>query len=72
MIRPINPLILNKLAERHAPDYVKGLIKDILLYEQGIMNQERPTYSKAYKRLLNQYLIQQKKFDNQQILSKEG
>ncbi len=72
MIRPINPLILNKLAERHAPDYMKALIKDILLYEQGIMNQERPTYSKAYKRLLNQYLIQQKKFDNQQILSKEG
>jgi len=72
MIRPINPLILNKLAERHAPDYVKGLIKDILLYEQGIMNQERPTYSKAYKRLLNRYIIEQRKFENKPTLSKEG
>ena len=70
MRRPINPLILDKLAERDAPDHVKKLIHDILLHEQGSMNQENPLYSKAYKRVLNRYIIEQRKFDkkNQRTL----
>lgn len=69
MRRPINRLILDKLAEREAPDYMKDFARKLLEHEQGSIDQERAPYTKVYKSLLNRYLIEKGRAEKQEATS---
>lgn len=69
MRRPINRLILDKLAEREAPDYMKDFARKLLEHEQGSLDQERAPYAKVYKSLLNRYVIEKRRAEKQEVTS---
>lgn len=54
----VDPMIMEKLEERDLPSPLKKFLRDILIFERGKLNQEKPHYTSKYKNLLNKYVEQ--------------
>jgi len=54
----VNPMIMEKLEERDLPSPLKNFLRNVLIFERGKLDQEKPHYTSKYKNLLNKYIEQ--------------
>lgn len=54
----VNPMIMEKLEERDLPSPLKKFLRDVLIFERGKLDQDKPHYTAKYKNLLNKYVEQ--------------
>jgi len=54
-ISDINKIILDKIEDREMDDTVKKFIKEVLSFEKGKIDEQRPRYTNYFENLLNKY-----------------
>ena len=52
----INPIIMDKLEDRDLPPDLREFLRDILKFERGKLDQDKPHYMSEYENLINKYV----------------
>ena len=61
----INPIIMNKLKDRDLPPDLRDFLRDILKFERGKLDQDKPHYMSEYENLINKYVDKSDQSTNQ-------